>query len=111
VLEPGIDEHLWISRYEALEEDVRSAPAEALSDLDDLVAEMMEARGLPLSESEGEDTTEPETLRQFEEARRVTRLVDAGEPYDPGDVANAVGAYASLYDYLLSLGPSSGAAA
>jgi hypothetical protein len=41
----------------------------------------------------------------------VTRLVDGGEPYDPGDVANAVGAYASLYDYLLSLGPSSGAPA
>jgi hypothetical protein len=108
VLEPGVDEHLWISRYEGLEEDLHSAPAEALSDLDDLVAEMMEARGIPLAERPGEDTTEPETIRQFAEARRVTRLVDDGESYDPGDVANAVDAYRSLYDYLLNLGPTAG---
>jgi hypothetical protein len=108
VLEPGIDEHLWISRYEALEDDVRTAPAEALSELDDLVAEMMEARGLPLAERPGEDTTEPETVRQFTEARRVRRLIDEGESYDPGDLANAVDAYRSLYDYLLNLGPTAG---
>jgi hypothetical protein len=108
VEEPGLDEHEWESRYAALEEDVRDAPAEALSELDDLVAEMMEARGLPLVEAAGEDTTEPETVRQFSEARRVARLVDTGEPYDPGDVANAVDAYRSLFDYLLNLGPTSG---
>jgi hypothetical protein len=111
VEEPGLDEHEWESRYAALEEDVRDAPAEALSELDDLVAEMMEARGLPLEEVPGNETTEPETVRQFAEARRVTGLVDAGEPYDPGDVANAVDAYRSLYDYLLNLGPTSGAPA
>jgi hypothetical protein len=111
VQEPGVDEHLWISRYESLEDDVRTSPAEALSDLDDLVAEMMAARGIPTEEREGEDTTEPETVRQFAEARRVTRLIDGGEPYDPGDVANAVDAYASLYDYLLNLGPTSGSPA
>jgi hypothetical protein len=108
VQEPGLDEHEWASRYAALEEDVRDAPAEALSELDDLVAEMMVARGLPLQEQPGEDTTEPETVRQFEEARRVSRLVDSGEPYDPGDVANAIDSYRSLYDYLLQLGPTSG---
>ena len=109
--EPGLDEHEWASRYAALEEDVRDSPAEALSELDDLVAEMMEARGLPLQEEPGGETTEPETIRQFAEARRVTRLVDAGESYDPGDVANAVDAYRSLFDYLLNFGPTSGAPA
>ncbi|HEY0416780.1 MAG TPA: hypothetical protein VGC78_10360 [Gaiellaceae bacterium] len=108
MLEPGLDEHEWVSRYEALEEDVRDSPAEALAELDELVAEMMEARGYPLVERDGEDTTEPETTRQFAEARRVTRVVDGGESYDPGDVANAVDAYRSLYDYLLNLGPTSG---
>jgi hypothetical protein len=111
VEEPGIDEHEWASRFAALEDDVRDSPAEALSELDDLVAEMMEARGLPLLEEPGDDTTEPETIRQFAEARRVTRLVDSGEPYDPGDVANAVDAYHSLYEYLLDIGPTSGAPA
>jgi hypothetical protein len=108
VQEPGLDEHEWQSRYAALEEDVRDAPAEALSELDELVAEMMDARGIPLEEREGEDTTEPETTRQFAEARRVTRLLESGEPYDPGDVANAVDAYRSLYDYLLELGATPG---
>ena len=106
--EPGVDEHLWISRYESLEEDIRTSPAESLTDLDGLVAEMMTARGLPLDEQPGEDVTEPETVRQFEEARRVKRQIDDGEDYDPGDVANAVDAYRSLYDYLLNLGATPG---
>lgn len=106
--EPGVDEHLWISRYESLDEDVRTSPAESLADLDDLVAEMMEARGIPLEEREGEEVDEPETIRQFAEARRVKRHIDDGENYDPGDVANAVDAYRSLYDYLLNLGATPG---
>jgi hypothetical protein len=109
--EPGLDEHGWVSRYEALEEDVRGDPVEALAELDDLVGEMMEARGQPLEERDGEEATEAETTRQFAEARRVTRLVASAEPYDPGDVANAVDAYRSLYDYLLNLGPASGTSA
>jgi hypothetical protein len=104
VLEPGLDEHEWVSRYASLEDDLRDAPAESLSDLDELVAEMMEARGFPLAEREGEEVTEPETVRQFVEARRVTRQLDTGEPYDPGDVASAVDGYRSLYAYLLGLG-------
>ena len=111
MLEPGIDEHAWISRWEALAEDLRDAPTESLSEADDLVAEMMEARGFPLEEREGEDATEPETVRQFVEARRVTRQVDSGESFDPGDVANAVDGYRSLYDYLLNLGPTPGSPA
>ncbi len=104
--EPGLDEHLWISRYESLEDDIRLAPADSLAELDQLVAEMMEARGIPLEEREGEETTEPETIRQFTEARRVKRQIDAGEAFDPGDVANAIDAYRTLYDYLLSVGPN-----
>jgi hypothetical protein len=109
--EPGLDEHGWASRYEALEPELRDAPAETLADLDELIAEMMEARGYPLAERPGEDTTAPETIRQFTEARRVTRQIDTGDPYDPGDVANAVDAYRSLYDHLLGLGPTAGSPA
>ena len=111
MLEPGIDEHAWITRWEDLEEDLRDSPVEALSEADDLVAEMMEARGFPLEEREGEDATEPETVRQFVEARRVTLQIDSGESFDPGDVANAVDAYRSLYDYLLNIGPTPGSPA
>jgi len=111
MMEPGIDEHEWVSRWEALEPEVHDAPAESLSDLDELVAEMMEARGFPLQERAGEETTAPETIRQFTEARRVTRQIETGDPYDPGDVANAVDGYRSLYDYLLGLGPTAGSPA
>jgi hypothetical protein len=111
VQEPGIDEHEWVSRWEALDEDVRDSPAEALPELDELVAEMMTARGFPLEERDGEDAAEPETVRQFTEARRVTRQLDSGDPYDPGDVANAIDAYRSLYGYLLELGATPGAPA
>ena len=109
--EPGIDEHGWASRWEALEPELRDAPAESLADLDELIAEMMEARGLPLQERDGEDATEPETVRQFVEARRVMRVVESGESFDPGDVANAIDGYRSLYDYLLGLGPTAGSPA
>ena len=106
--EPGLDEHEWISRWEALEPDLHDSPVEALVEADDLVSSMMEARGFPLEERDGEDASEPETVRQFVEARRVMRLVESGESFDPGDVANAVDGYRSLYDYLLNVGPSSG---
>ena len=99
--EPGLDEHEWTTRFEALEDEIRSSPGEVLSDLDDLVAEMMVARGLPLAEREGEEVLEPEMVRQFEESRRVTEQLESGEPYDPGDIAGAIEGYLALYEDLL----------
>ena len=106
--EPGIDEHEWITEWEDIDPLLTESPTEALSEADDLVARMMEARGFELAEREGEELTEPETTRAFAEARRVTRQVDSGESYDPGDVAVAVEAYRELYAYLLDLGPTAG---
>jgi hypothetical protein len=108
VQEPGVDEHLWITEWEALEPLVRESPAEALSEVDDLVARMMDARGIALEERDGEDVSDPETTREFAEARRITQQVDSGESYDPGDIAVAVEAYQGLYAALLELGPTAG---
>jgi hypothetical protein len=102
--EPGLDEHEWTTRFESLEPDIHSSPAESLSELDGLVAEMMEARGLPLAEQEGEELLEPDVVRQFEEARRITRQIDTGDSFDPGDVASAVEGYVGLYEDLLGRG-------
>lgn len=102
--EPGLDEHEWTSEWAEIEPLLRESPAEALSEADDLVARMMEARGVPLRERAGEELAEPETTRSFVEARRVTRQIDSGESYDPGDVALAVESYRELYGYLLQLG-------
>jgi hypothetical protein len=105
VHEPGLDKHDWETEWQALEPLLADSPGETLPELDDLVARMMEARGFPLTESPVEETIEPETVREFMEARRIMRLVDAGERVDPGDIGVAVTSYRSLYEYLLELGP------
>jgi hypothetical protein len=109
--EPGIDKHEWESQWQGLEPLIADSPAEALPEVDDLVASMMEARGFPLTERPGEENAEPETVREFAEARRITRLLDGGESVDPGDVGLAVQAYRNLYEYLHDLGPTAGAPA
>ena len=111
VEEPGIDRHVWETEWEDLQPLVRESPGEALPEVDQLVARMMDARGLPLEEHPGEELAERETTREFAEARRITRLLDAGEDVDPGDVAHAVEAYGSLYRELLDFGPTAGSAA
>jgi hypothetical protein len=106
VQEPGLDKHEWETEWQGLEPLLVDSPAEALPEVDDLVARMMEARGFELEPRPGENLTEPETVAEFAEARRIARLVEAGEPVDPGDVGLAVSAYRNLYAYLLELGPA-----
>jgi len=104
--EPGLDRHEWETEWSDLEERLRDDPSDALFELDNLVARMLESRGFPLGERPGETETEPETVREFAEARRVTELVGAGEDVDPGDVAHAVNCYRDLYATLLERGPA-----
>jgi hypothetical protein len=109
--EPGIDIAQWIAEWEDLEEEIRTSPAESLSELDDLVARMMTARGLALAERDGENAPEHEATREFSNARLVTRQVDEGEDVDPGDIAYALQAYRELYASLLEFGADHGAPA
>jgi hypothetical protein len=104
--EPGLDKHEWETQWTDLEERLRDDPSDALFELDDLIARMLEARGLPLRERDGEADAEPETVREFTEARRVTELVGAGEDVDPGDIAHAINSYRDLYGLLLERGPA-----
>ena len=43
--EPGLDRHEWEGEMQALEDEIRESPAEALRELDDLVARMLEETG------------------------------------------------------------------
>jgi len=99
--EPGLDRHEWRTEWEDLLERLTDDPASALGELDDLVARILEGHGLPLDEPEGANDSEPELVRQFLEARRLTRRVDAGEDVGPGDVGYAVNAYRELYETLV----------
>jgi len=101
MLEPGLDRHEWESQWQALEEQVEDSPAEALPELDSLVAGMLEERGYALEEPvvrEGEDR---EVVAEFLAARELTRLVESvSDDVSPGDIAAAVNGYRSLYEYL-----------
>jgi hypothetical protein len=101
VEEPGLDRHVWETEYADLEERMHDDPTDALFELDELVAKMFEAQRLPLREREGETETEPETVREFLEARRITQKLAAAEDVDPGDIAFAINAYRELYELLL----------
>jgi hypothetical protein len=106
--EPGLDEHLWVSEWEMIDPLLNESPTEALSEADHLIARMLDARGFPLEEREGEELAAPEIVRTYEEAHRIAELVDSGESYDPGDVAIAVEGYRELYAYLIEFGPTAG---
>jgi len=99
--EPGLDTHEWVTEWEDLSDRLADDPGSTLSELDDLVARMLEAHGLPLEEREGSTDSEPELVREFLDARRTTRRVDAGEDVGPGDIGFAVNAYRELYETLL----------
>jgi hypothetical protein len=102
MLEPGLDKHEWESRWQQLEEDLETAPAEALSELDRLVAEMLEARGYAIDDPVAVEGADRDVVAEFLAAREITRLVDTGaEGISPGDIAAAVNGYRALHDYLI----------
>jgi hypothetical protein len=102
--EPGLDRHEWESEWSDLEDRIRDDPGDALFELDELIARMMVAQHIPLEEQEGQVETDPETIRSFTEARRITRAVGDAEDVDPGDIALAINNYRELYQLLLDSG-------
>jgi hypothetical protein len=100
VRDPGVDRHEWETEWQGLEPLVADSPGEALPEVDDLVARMLEAHGYPLDEEHEFEAPEAEVVKEFLEARRVTRLAEAGEAVDPGDIGAAVAGYRNVYDHL-----------
>ena len=103
MLEPGLDRHEWESQWQALEEQMKESPAEALPELDRLVEEMLNERGYALDDPVAREGDDREIVAEFLAAREITRVVEAdAEGISPGDVAAAVNGYRSLYEYLLA---------
>jgi hypothetical protein len=109
--EPGVDEHIWQSRWEQLAPFLEESPVEAIPEVHELITEMMDARGFDVSEREGEDLKEPEITRAYLAAAEVKDELESAGSFDPGDVPIAVEAYRDLYRMLLDYGPTSGAPA
>jgi hypothetical protein len=102
VEEPGLDRHEWETAWQGLEPLVVESPAEALPELERLVEEMLQARGFPVDADDvAAEGQEREVTAEFVEARRIARLVDAGELVAPSDVGAAVAGFRNLYDFLI----------
>jgi hypothetical protein len=101
MLEPGLDKHEWESQWQQFEEDLESSPAEALSEVDRLIHEMLESRGYAIDDPVAREGDDREIVVEFLAAREITRQVEQDEEFDPGDIAAAVEGYRSLYEYLI----------
>jgi hypothetical protein len=101
--DPGLDRHDWESEMQALEEQLGENPAEALPELDELVARMLEETGYELDDPVARDGDEREVVAEFLAAREITRLAERGDDgVGPGDVAAAINGYRAVYDYVIA---------
>jgi hypothetical protein len=103
MIEPGLDRHEWESEWQALEEQLADSPAEALSDVDDLIERMLVERGYSLNDPVAQEGDDREIVAEFLAAREITRLIEGGsEDVSPGDVAAAVNGYRAIFDFLIA---------
>ena len=106
VYEPGLDRHDWEGEMQALEEQLGESPAEALPELDALVARMLDEAGYDLSDPVVREGDEREVVSEFLAAREITQLEERGnEEIGPGDVAAAINGYRAVFDHLVTTRP------
>jgi hypothetical protein len=103
MIEPGLDRHEWESEWQALEEQLADAPAQALSDVDALVERMLTERGYAIDDPVAREGEDREVVAEFLAAREITGLVERGsDDVSPGDVGAAVNGYRAIFDYLIA---------
>ncbi|MDX6408776.1 MAG: hypothetical protein QOE13_1847 [Gaiellaceae bacterium] len=101
MLEPGLDKHLWESWWQQFDEDVQTSPAEALPELDGLIAQMLEARGYAIDDPVVREGDDRDILADFLAAREITRAVEQGKDVEAEDVQTAIENYRELYEFLI----------
>ena len=101
MIEPGLDKHLWESWWQQFDEDVQDSPAEALPELDRLIAQMLEARGYALDDPVARPGDESELVANYVSARELTQAVEAGTDVDREDIDTAIENYRAIYEYLI----------
>ena len=101
--DPGLDRHDWESEWQALEDDLRTDPAQALPELDGLVARMLEESGYDLTDPVVRDGAEREIIAEYLAAHEIVVASerDSGD-LSPGDIASAINGYRAVYDHLLT---------
>lgn len=95
----GGDRHVWESEYEALADDLRTEPAEALPELLDLVERMLEAAGYEKALPEAAPARDVDV--SLERARDVVRRSESGEAVGNDDAFQAAAELRDVYKALL----------
>jgi hypothetical protein len=98
--DPGLDRHEWETEWQALQAELEDSPAETLAEVGDLIERIIHERGIPIDDEVADDGIEVEVVRDYQEARRITLLVERGEDVGPGDIGAAVRLYRELYESL-----------
>ena len=101
--EPGLNRHEWESELRALEDDLAENPAEALPELDGLVARMLEETGYDLTDPVVREGDEREVVAEFLAAHEITQASERGsDELSPGDVAAAINGYRAVFDHIVA---------
>ena len=103
MVEPGLDRHEWESEYASIEEDVRTDPGEALSELDELIARMLGDAGYDINDPVVREGEEREVVAEFLAAHEILTAYERGsEELSQGDVAAAINGYRAIFEYLVA---------
>jgi hypothetical protein len=101
--DPGLSRHDWESEMASLEDDLHESPAEALPELDDLLARMLEESGYDVTDPVAREGEEREVVAEYLAAHEIRMALDRGvDDISPGDVAAAINGYRALFDYLVT---------
>jgi hypothetical protein len=99
--DPVLDRHEWESERQALEQDLRADPANALPQLDRLVSRMLEESGYELTGLVVGEGEEREVMSAYISAHDIAVAVEVDpEGLSPGDVASAIDGYRAVFDHL-----------
>jgi hypothetical protein len=100
--DPGLDRHEWESEMQALEDQLSENPAEALPELDALIARMLEEVGYDIGDAVAREGEEREVVAEYLAAHEITEMSERGsDDVSPGDVAAAINGYRAVFDYIV----------
>ena len=77
--DPGLDIHGWESRWASIEEDLEGDPGTALSQLAELVREMLLESGYSVDDPVARTGEEPEVVVSYLSARQTAERAELGE--------------------------------
>jgi hypothetical protein len=99
--DPGLDRHEWESAWASIENDLRDDPDAAVSQLADLVRDMLLTRGYEVGDPVERAGDEPEVVETYRAARATAERAELGQA-SRGDVETALDDLRSVYETMLA---------